>query len=221
MNADDKLVMAIPKGGRILNAIAPLMLRAGIDLKDTFSEGCERQLQFPTTDPKIDIVLVSNFDVVTFLAFGAAHLAIAGSDILMEFNHPEVYAPVNLDVGICHLAVAAPVQQFAKEDYYRCSHVRVATKYPNLTRNYFARHGVQAECIKLNGALEMAPNLGLCRRIVDLVQTGSTLKANGLVEIDKIIDVSARLAVNRTALKIRPGLIGDLIERFREAVNVV
>ncbi|AHC73428.1 ATP phosphoribosyltransferase [Candidatus Endolissoclinum faulkneri L5] len=218
MNTNDKLVLAIPKG-RILNAITPLMLRAGVELKDRLSEKYARQLQFATTDPNVEIVLVSSFDVVTFLAFGAAHLAIAGSDVLMEFNHPEVYTPVNLDVSICHLAVAAPAKQCSKKDSYRSSYMRVATKYPNLARNYFAQYGIQAECIKLNGALEMAPNLGLCCRIVDLVQTGSTLKANGLVEIAKIADVSARLAVNRTALKIRPRLVSELIERFRGAVS--
>ena len=126
---------------------------------------------------------------------------------------------MNLDVGHCHLAVAATADVARSEDPQRWSHLRVATKYPNITRRYFAARGVQAECIKLNGALELAPNLGLCRRIVDLVQTGSTLKANGLVEIDRIAEVSARLAVNRTALKTRPEPVNDLIGRFREAAR--
>ena len=126
---------------------------------------------------------------------------------------------MDLNVGHCHLAVAAPAEIAKTEDPQRWSHLRVATKYPNVTRSYFAARGVQAECIKLNGALELAPNLGLCRRIVDLVQTGSTLRANGLVEIDKIADVSARLAVNRTALKTRTRAINDLIGRFQEAAR--
>lgn len=218
MSANEKLVLALPKG-RILKAITPLLTRAGIEPEDAFFDEDARQLQFTTRDPELDIIRVRSFDTATFLAFGAAHLAVSGSDVLMEFDHPEIYAPVDLNVGHCHLAVAAPTEIAKTEDPQRWSHLRVATKYPNVTRSYFAARGVQAECIKLNGALELAPNLGLCRRIVDLVQTGSTLKANGLVEIDKIADVSARLAVNRTALKTRTGPINDLIGRFQEAAR--
>ena len=105
----------------------------------------------------------------------------------------------------------------ASDDPTRWSHIRVATKYPQITRRHFAARGVQAECIKLNGAMELAPSLGLCRRIVDLVSTGSTLRANGLVEIEHIADISSRLIVNRTALKTRPAEIGAWIERFQEA----
>jgi ATP phosphoribosyltransferase len=218
VSANEKLVLALPKG-RILKAITPLLTRAGIEPEDAFFDEDARQLQFTTRDPELDIIRVRSFDTATFLAFGAAHLAVSGSDVLMEFDHPEIYAPVDLNVGHCHLAVAAPTEIAKTEDPQRWSHLRVATKYPNVTRSYFAARGVQAECIKLNGALELAPNLGLCRRIVDLVQTGSTLKANGLVEIDKIADVSARLAVNRTALKTRTGPINDLIGRFQEAAR--
>ncbi len=218
MSANEKLVLALPKG-RILKAITPLLTRAGIEPEDAFFDEDARQLQFATRDPELDIIRVRSFDTATFLAFGAAHLAVSGSDVLMEFDHPEIYAPVDLNVGHCHLAVAAPAEIAKTEDPQRWSHLRVATKYPNVTRSYFAARGVQAECIKLNGALELAPNLGLCRRIVDLVQTGSTLRANGLVEIDKIADVSARLAVNRTALKTRTRAINDLIGRFQEAAR--
>jgi len=218
MTANEKLVLAVPKG-RILKAITPLMARAGIEPEDAFFDEDARQLQFATRDPNLDIIRVRSFDTATFLAFGAAHLAVSGSDVLMEFDHSEIYAPVDLDVGHCHLAVAAPADVARTEDPTRWSHLRVATKYPNITRAYFAERGVQAECIKLNGALELAPNLGLCRRIVDLVQTGSTLRANNLVAIDKIADVSARLAVNRTALKTRPEPMNDLIQRFRDAAH--
>jgi ATP phosphoribosyltransferase len=218
VSANEKLVLALPKG-RILKAITPLLTRAGIEPEDAFFDEDARQLQFATRDPELDIIRVRSFDTATFLAFGAAHLAVSGSDVLMEFDHPEIYAPVDLNVGHCHLAVAAPAEIAKTEDPQRWSHLRVATKYPNVTRSYFAARGVQAECIKLNGALELAPNLGLCRRIVDLVQTGSTLRANGLVEIDKIADVSARLAVNRTALKTRTRAINDLIGRFQEAAR--
>jgi len=157
---------------------------------------------------------VRSFDVATFVAFGAAHVGIAGSDVLLEFEYAELYAPLDLGIGRCRLVVAEPEATKAADDPKRWSHVRVATKYPNLTRRHFAGRGVQAECIKLHGAMELAPALGLCRRIVDLVETGSTLRANGLVEVETIADVSSRLVVNRVALKTRPAEIGALVESF-------
>ena len=165
----------------------------------------------------MEIIRVRSFDVATFVAFGAAHLGVAGNDVLMEFDYPELYAPVDLGIGGCRLAVAAPRDLMAREDPSRWSHIRIATKYPRITQRHFAARGVQAECIKLNGAMELAPNLGLCRRIVDLVSTGSTLRANGLVEVETIAEVTSRLIVNRAALKTRPDEVGGWVERFREA----
>ena len=137
----------------------------------------------------------------------------------MEFDYREIYAPLDLGLGLCRLAVAEPAELATGDDPSRWSHVRVATKYPRLTRRHFAARGVQAECIKLNGAMELAPGLGLCRRIVDLVGTGATLRANGLVEVERIAEVSARLMVNRTALKTRAAELRAWIERFHEAVH--
>src|SRR5690554_6279141 len=134
----------------------------------------------------------------------------------MEFDYPEIYAPVDLGIGHCRLSVAEPASLHAEDDPSRWSHIRVATKYPEVTRTYFARRGVQAECIKLNGAMELAPTLGLCRRIVDLVSTGSTLAAIDLVEVEKIGEVTSRLIVNHAALKSRPEEAGYWIDRFRE-----
>lgn len=216
MSANQPLILALPKG-RILKAITPILERAGIQPEDDFFNESSRRLQFHTNDVDLEIIRVRSFDTATFLAFGAAHLAIAGSDVLMEFDHPEIYAPVDLNVGHCRLAVAEPEELAAKENPQHWSHLRIATKYPNVTRRHFAARGVQAECIKLNGALELAPGLGLCRRIVDLVETGSTLKANGLVEVEQIAAVSSRLAVNRAAMKTRPGPVKDLIDRIGEA----
>lgn len=216
--SNDKIVLALPKG-RILKVITPLLKHAGIEPEDAFFDEKARQLQFSTSDKNLDIIRVRSFDTATFLAFGAAHIAVAGGDVLMEFDHSEIYAPVDLDVGHCRLAVAAPAEMAETDDPQKWSHLRVATKYPNVTKKYFAARGVQAECIKLNGALELAPNLGLCRRIVDLVQTGATLEANGLVEIETIADVTSRVAVNRAALKTRPGPIKDLVSRFEEAAR--
>jgi ATP phosphoribosyltransferase len=162
---------------------------------------------------------VRSFDVATFVAFGAAQLGVAGNDVLMEFDYAELYAPLDLGIGKCRLAVAEPADMVEADDPSRWSHISVATKYPEITRRHFAARGVQAECIKLNGAMELAPVLGLCRRIVDLVSTGSTLKANGLVEVEHIADISSRLVVNRAALKTRPDELGGWIERFRAATE--
>ena len=143
----------------------------------------------------------------------------AGNDVLMEFDDPELYAPLDLGIGHCRLAVAEPLDLSESDDPSRWSHIRVATKYPVVTRQHFAARGVQAECVKLNGAMELAPSLGLCRRIVDLVSTGSTLQANGLKVVEHIADVTSRLIVNRTAMKTRPTEVGAWIERFRSAVD--
>jgi len=217
---NETLVLALPKG-RILKQVVPLLGRVGIEIEPAFDDEESRQLRFKTNVAELDVIRVRNFDVATFVAFGAAHFGIAGNDVLMEFDYPEIYAPLDLKVGQCHLAVAGPADLVAKDEPSRWSHVRVATKYPEITRRYFAARGVQAECIKLNGAMELAPTLGLCRRIVDLVQTGVTLKANGLVEIERIADITSRFIVNRAALKTRPGEVGDWLERFRQAVDNV
>lgn len=218
MTARDKLVIALPKG-RVLAAAVDLLGRVGVTPEDAFHDKESRQLRFATNRADLDIIRVRSFDVATFVAFGAAHLGIAGSDVLMEFEYAELYAPLDLGIGVCRLVVAEPEDLRATDDPRRWSHVRVATKYPNLTRAHFAARGVQAECIKLHGAMELAPALGLCRRIVDLVETGSTLKANGLVEVEKIADISSRLIVNRAALKTRPHEVGGLVDAFTEVVR--
>lgn len=213
-----KFVLALPKG-RILDQILPILEGAGLELEPAFFDGKDRRLRFATSDPQLDVIRVRSFDVATFLAYGAAHMAVAGSDVLMEFDHPEIYAPVDLRVGTCRLAVASPQDVADEDDPKSWSHLRVATKYPNITAQHFANRGVQAECIKLNGAMELAPGMGLCRRIVDLVETGSTLVANGLVEVEHIADISSRFAVNRAAFKTHPAVIGGWIERVRQAAH--
>ena len=212
--AVDGIVMALPNG-RILGEVMPMLRRIGIEPEPAFADPASRQLRFATSDPALDLIRVRSFDVATFVAFGAAQLGVAGNDVLMEFDYPEIYAPLDLDIGHCRMAVAAPADWAAHEDPRSWSHLRIATKYPEITRRHFAARGVQAECVKLNGAIELAPLLGLSRHIVDLVQTGATLKANGLVEIEHIADISSRLIVNRPALKTRPAEIGQWIERFR------
>ncbi len=215
---EDRLILALPNG-RILAEVMPLLRRMGVEPEPAFEDPASRRLSFATSDPRLDLIRVRSFDVATFVAFGAAQLGVAGNDVLMEFDYSEIYAPLDLEVGHCRIAVAATADWVAREDRRRASHIRVATKYPEVTRRHFAALGVQAECIKLNGAIELAPRLGLCQHIVDLVQTGATLKANGLVEIERIAEVSSRLIVNRPALKTRPEEVGDWIERFRIVVG--
>lgn len=218
MAANEGIVFAVPKG-RILAELKPLLARVGIEPEPGFADEADRRLRYATNLPGVEIISVRSFDVATFVAFGAAQLGVAGSDVLMEFDYPEIYAPVDLRIGLCRLAVAEPRDMVAKDDPARWSHIRVATKYPEITRSHFARRGVQAECIKLNGAMELAPTLGLCRRIVDLVSSGATLAANDLVEVERIAEVSSRLVVNRAAMKTRPQEITRWIERFQEAVD--
>jgi ATP phosphoribosyltransferase len=210
--------MALPNG-RILGEVMPLLRQIGIEPEPAFDDPASRQLRFRTSEPGLDLIRVRSFDAATFVAFGAAQLGVAGNDVLMEFDYSEIYAPLDLDVGHCRLAVAVTADALGQAEIRRSSHVRVATKYPEVTRRHFAARGIQAECIKLNGAIELAPRLGLCHHIVDLVQTGATLEANGLIEIERIADVSSRLIVNRPALKTRPEEVGGWIERFREAVG--
>ncbi len=218
MLSNEALVLALPKG-RILREVMPLVRDAGIEPEPAFDDPNSRLLKFATNIPELSIIRVRSFDVATFVAFGAAHFGVAGNDVLMEFDYPEIYAPIDLGIGRCRLSVAEPKAMAGGDDPSRWSHIRIATKYPGITKRHFAGRGVQAECIKLNGAMELAPNLGLCRRIVDLVSTGQTLKDNGLVEIETITDVTSRFVVNRAALKTRPVEVGVWVDRFREIAD--
>lgn len=211
------LVMALPNG-RLLAEARPLLARAGIAPEAAFDEPGTRRLRFSTSDPGLDLVVARAFDVATYVAFGAAQIGIVGEDVLMEFDYDEVYAPLDLGIGKCRISVAAP-QEDGGEALDRLSHVRVATKYPRVARRHFARRGIQAEIIKLSGAMELAPALGLCRRIVDLVSSGSTLRANRLTEIEVIAEVSARLIVNRAALKTHHARIQPWLARFGAAID--
>ncbi|WP_068080256.1 ATP phosphoribosyltransferase [Novosphingobium rosa] len=208
------LTFAIPKG-RILEEALPLMARAGVVPEAEFHNPKCRALSFACEDSDMRLIRVRAFDVATFVAHGAAQAGIVGSDVVDEFAYADLYAPVDLDIGHCRLSVAEPVER--NPDDATASHLRVASKYPNLTRQHFERIGIQAEVVKLNGAMELAPGLGLASRIVDLVSTGKTLKDNGLVETSQIMTISARLIVNRAALKTDPR-VGDLVDRFRALV---
>ncbi|HQT65069.1 MAG: ATP phosphoribosyltransferase [Acidocella sp. 20-57-95] len=211
------IVLALPKG-RILDECGPLLAAAGVTPAADYADESSRRLRFPTNNPEMDVIRVRSFDVATFVAFGAADIGICGGDVLMEFDYPEVYAPLDLGIGKCRISVAEPKDEVGLTDLSAISRIRVASKYPNVAKKHFAAKGVQAEIVALNGSMELAPGLGLSRLIVDLVQTGSTLKANGLVETDIIAEVSSRLIVNRIALKTRPDEIAGWIETFRHAL---
>ena len=214
MTAVEPLVIALPRG-RILAELKPILSAIGLEPEAAFDDPEARQLRFRCRQVNVTIIRVRSFDVATFVAFGAAHIGVAGNDVLMEFDYPEIYAPLDLGIGHCRLAVAEPAELAKQDDPATWSHIRIATKYPRITRRHFAARGVQAECIILSGAMELAPGLGLCRRIVDLVSTGTTLQANGLVEVEPIADVSSRLIVNRAAFKTRSSEMNGWIDRFR------
>ncbi|MDX2113057.1 MAG: ATP phosphoribosyltransferase [Alphaproteobacteria bacterium] len=210
------IVIALPKG-RIQEEVVPILEKVGIRPQKAFFDDRERQLQFEC-EGGFSIIRVRSFDVATFVAFGAAQLGICGSDVLMEFDYPDLYAPLDLGIGKCRLSVAEP-QDAKALDLARLSHIRVATKYPNTTRRYFAGLGIQAECVKLSGAMELAPSLGLAQHIVDLVSSGKTLEANGLKETSVIADISSRLIVNRAAFKTRSHELSAVVDRFREVAG--
>lgn len=208
----EPLTFAVPKG-RLLDEALPLMARAGVVPEAEFHDKNSRALSFACEGSDTRLIRVRAFDVATFVAHGAAQVGIVGSDVVEEFAYSDLYAPVDLDIGHCRLSVAEPVGA----ENAATSHLRVASKYPNLTRRHYEARGIQAEVVKLNGAMELAPGLGLASRIVDLVSTGRTLKDNGLVETATILQISARLIVNRAALKTDER-VGRLVEKFRALV---
>lgn len=218
MAENNNIVLAIPKG-RISEELVPVLKKIGITPEESFFDAASRQLSFVTERKNVTLIRVRSFDVATFVAFGAAQVGIAGNDVLMEFDYPDIYSPLDLGIGKCRMSIAAPEEYANDTEFWNASHIRVATKYVNITKKYFAERGVQAECIKLNGAIELAPKLGLCRRIVDLISTGATLKANGMVEGEKIADISSRLIINRTAFKTMGEEINGLLDSFTGAAG--
>lgn len=211
-------IFAIPKG-RIFEELTPLFSKLGIEPEKKFFDENDRSLRFESNIANLSFIRVRSFDVATFVAHGAAQLGVCGSDVMEEFSYPELYAPLDLGIGKCRLSVAEPKGLADSDDPTRWTHVKIATKYPNMTARHFAARGVQAECIHLNGAMELAPAVGLSERIVDLVSSGATLKANGLVEVEKIMDISSRLIVNRTAYKTRNAEISAVIDALRGAID--
>ena len=215
---NEKIIIAVPRG-RITEACKELLNRTNFAPDPQLFSDSIRKLTFNSKDKNINYIKVRSFDVCTFVAFGAAQLGIAGDDVVHEFDYSEVYAPLDLNIGHCRLSVAALESLLEKEDPATWSNIRIATKYPNLVKNFYAEKGVQVEAIKLNGSMELAPTLSMCRRIVDLVSTGKTLKENGLKEVEKIMDVQSKLIVNRSSYKTNTKEIESIIETFKNIIQ--
>ncbi|PPR15368.1 MAG: ATP phosphoribosyltransferase [Alphaproteobacteria bacterium MarineAlpha9_Bin3] len=213
-NRSENIIMAVPKG-RILDELVPLMKKAKIIPEKAFFDTKDRRLLFSSNISWLKIIRVRSFDVATFVAFGGADIGVAGLDVLKEFNYPELYMPIDLKIGTCHLSIAE-LKNYNKDDNIQ---LKIATKYPNITNSYFANKGINVNCIKINGAMEIAPNLEMADKIVDLVSSGKTLLANDLVEIENILNVTSHLVINRTAFKTRSKNIRDIMVFFREALN--
>jgi ATP phosphoribosyltransferase len=211
------LTLALSKG-RILEDAAPLLARLGLAPDAGLDD---RRLRLPSKDPGVQLLVIRPADVPTYVEYGAADLGIVGKDVLMEHGGEALYEPIDLGFAKCRLVVAAPEKGDsplfpAKPEKRGQSPLRVATKYPELTRRHFADKGQQVEIIKLYGSMELAPLVGLADCIVDLVNTGGTLKANGLKEIETIAEISARLVVNKAAMKMKHALIRPWLARFKE-----
>ena len=213
-----KIIIAIPRG-RIIKELKAILMKTSFAPEAEMFDDKSRKLTFLSKNKNVNFIKVRAFDACTFVAFGAAQIGIAGEDVIKEFDYSELYAPLELNIGHCRLSVAALKTLLKKEDPETWSNIRVATKYPNISREYFAKKGVQVEAIKLNGSMELAPSLNMCRRIVDLVSTGATLKANGLKEIDEIMKVQSKLIINRSAFKTNNKKIQKIIDEIKLLVK--
>ena len=211
------IILAIPKG-RILNELIPLLKKVEIEPEQEFFDNKSRKLMFSTNKKNLSIIKVRAFDVATFVALGAAQIGIAGDDVLNEFDYNEIYNVLDLGIGKCRLSVAEK-NDVKKENFQNNGHIMVATKYKNTVINFFANKGVRAECIKLNGAIELAPRLGICSTIVDLVSTGRTLKENNLKESDVLFKITSKLIVNKISYKIMNSEISKIINKFTRIIN--
>jgi ATP phosphoribosyltransferase len=210
------LTLALSKG-RILDDTAGLLQRCGIVIDPSLAES--RKLILPTGDPGLRLLIVRATDVPTYVQYGAADLGIAGKDVMLEHGGDGLYQPVDLGIGRCRMCVAAPVGFDYGSAVRRGARLRVATKYVNVATRHFGRKGVHTDLIKLYGSMELAPLVGLADAIVDVVSTGSTLKANNLVEVEDIMPISARLIVNQAALKMRQAKLSPLIAALEKAAQ--
>lgn len=209
------ITLALSKG-RIFDETLPLLRRAGISVDPTAADS--RSLILPTGDPELRLIIVRATDVPTYVRYGAADLGVAGLDVLLESGGEGLYQPIDLGIGRCRLCVAVPRGLDYAQLARRGARLRIATKYVESARAHFAAKGVHVDLIKLYGSMELAPLVGLADGIVDLVSSGSTLRANGLIEVEEILPVSARLIVNQASLKTQAQPIGRLLAAIEAAL---
>jgi ATP phosphoribosyltransferase len=210
------ITLALSKG-RILDDTLPLLKSVGIDVDPAVLDS--RRLILPTADPGLRLIIVRASDVPTYVQYGAADLGVAGRDVLLEHGGDGLYQPIDLGIGRCRMCVATKRGFDYAAAVRRGARLRVATKYVTVAREHFAAKGVHVDPIKLYGSMELAPLVGLADAIVDLVSTGSTLKANDLVEVEQIMTISARLIVNQASLKTRHAALAPLLQRLAGAVG--
>ncbi len=210
------ITLALSKG-RIFDDTLPLLRASGISLAAV--DDASRALVLPTSRADVRVILVRASDVPTYVQHGGADLGVAGSDVLMENGSDGLYVPLNLNIARCRLSVATRTDFDYAAAVRQGSRIRVATKYTKLAREHFADKGVHVDLIKLYGSMELAPLTGLADAIVDLVSTGSTLKANRLVEVEPIMDISARLIVNQAALKVKREVLKPIIDAMRVGIT--
>ena len=211
----DKITIAIPKG-RNLKPSVELFKSIGLDgspvLEDT------RRLLFDLSRENVKFLVIRDTDIPTYVEYGAVDIGVSGKDVLTEQGR-DIYEPLDLKFGFCRMVLAEPKELRAEDDPSKWTHIRVATKFPKITENYFRNKGIQVEIVKLYGSIELAPIVGLSERIVDLVSTGQTLKENGLVEVEEIMKITARLIVNRASLKTKYERINKIIEELRKQIK--
>ncbi|MEI7446180.1 MAG: ATP phosphoribosyltransferase [Burkholderiales bacterium] len=210
------ITLALSKG-RILDDTLPLLKAVGIDVDPAVLDS--RKLILPTADPGLRLIIVRASDVPTYVQYGAADLGVAGKDVLLEHGGDGLYQPIDLGIGRCRMCVATKRGFDYASAVRRGQRLRVATKYVGVAREHFASKGVHVDPIKLYGSMELAPLVGLADAIVDLVSTGSTLKANDLVEVEEIMTISSRLVVNQASLKTRYAELAPLLDRLARAVG--
>jgi ATP phosphoribosyltransferase len=208
------LTLALSKG-RIFEETVPLLAAAGIEV--TEDPETSRKLILPTNDPNVRVIIVRATDVPTYVEYGAADFGVAGKDVLIEHGGSGLYQPIDLDIARCRMSVAVAAGFDYANAVRQGARLRVATKYVQTAREHFASKGVHVDLIKLYGSMELAPLVGLADAIVDLVSSGGTLRANNLVEVEEIMQISSRLVVNQAALKLKRAALAPILDAFQRA----
>ena len=213
-NTSSGLILALSKG-RIFEDTLPLLAAAGIEVLE--NPETSRKLILPTNDPGVRVLIVRASDVPTYVQHGAADFGVAGKDVLLEHGGEGLYQPIDLQIAKCRMSVAVNAGFDYDTAVRQGARLRVATKFVNTAREHFAAKGVHVDLIKLYGSMELAPLVGLSDAIVDVVSTGGTLRANNLVEVEKIMEISSRLVVNQAALKLKRERLQPILDAFQRA----